>query len=157
MTEKVPLSLTVNGKPHQAMVEPRMLLVDFLRHELGLTGTHVGCEQGVCGACTIQIDGHTARSCLHFAIQMQGANLTTIEGLAEEEQLHPIQESFRAHHALQCGYCTPGLLLTTEELLRSEPNPTREQVQAALTNNLCRCTGYVNIIDAVVACSQTEK
>ena len=157
MTEKVPLSVTVNGKPHQAMVEPRMLLVDFLRHELGLTGTHVGCEQGVCGACTIQIDGHTARSCLHFAIQMQGANLTTIEGLAEEEQLHPIQESFRAHHALQCGYCTPGLLLTTEELLRSEPNPTREQVQAALTNNLCRCTGYVNIIDAVVACSQTEK
>lgn len=154
MTEKARVRLTVNGKSYERLVEPRYLLVDFLRHELGLTGTHIGCEHGVCGACTVLIDGQTARSCLHFAVALDGAEITTVEGLADHADLHPIQEAFRQNHALQCGFCTPGFLMTTLEFLRREPEPTEEAARVALTNNICRCTGYVNIINGVLDASR---
>ena len=128
-----------------------MLLVDFLRHELGMTGTHIGCEHGVCGACTILLDGRTARSCLHFAVAVDGSEIDTVEGVASQDLLHPIQEAFHQHHALQCGYCTPGFLMTTIELLKQNPNPDEAAIRRALTNNICRCTGYTNIIKAVAA------
>lgn len=153
MTERLPISLTVNGKLYNRSVEPRYLLADFLRHELRLTGTHVGCEQGVCGACTVLIDGHSARSCLHFAVSLDGASITTVEGLAGLGDLHPIQQAFRRNHALQCGYCTPGFLMTTVELLAANHAPTEEEARAALTNNVCRCTGYNNIVKAVLEAS----
>ncbi len=150
MTKRVDVSLTVNGKRYNRTVEPRYLLADFLRHELRLTGTHIGCEQGVCGACTVLIDGRSARSCLHFAISLNGASITTVEGLAGLGDLHPIQEAFRRNHALQCGYCTPGFLMTTAELLGTNKMPTEEEARLALTNNICRCTGYNNIVKAVL-------
>ena len=151
MVNKAEVTLTVNGRKRSATVEPRMLLVDFLRHELGMTGTHIGCEHGVCGACTVLLDGRTARSCLHFAVAVDGAEIDTVEGIASQDQLHPIQEAFHQHHALQCGYCTPGFLMTTIELLKQNPNPDEAAIRRALTNNICRCTGYTNIIKAVAA------
>ena len=151
MVNKAEVTLTVNGRKRSATVEPRMLLVDFLRHELGMTGTHIGCEHGVCGACTILLDGRTARSCLHFAVAVDGSEVDTVEGVASQDLLHPIQEAFHQHHALQCGYCTPGFLMPTIELLKQNPNPDEAAIRRALTNNICRCTGYTNIIKAVAA------
>ncbi len=150
MTTSRSIRVTVNGQAYAAEVEPRLLLSDFLRDQLGLTGTHVGCEHGVCGACTIQWDGAPVRSCLIFAIQADGADLRTVEGLAPDGGLHPIQEAFRESHGLQCGFCTPGFLMTVEALLRENPNPSEEQVREFLGGNLCRCTGYQNIVDAVL-------
>lgn len=151
MPSKRDVTLTVNGRKRTATVEPRLLLVDFLRHELGMTGTHIGCEHGVCGACTVLLDGETARSCLHFAVAVDGAEIETVEGIAGRDQLHPIQEAFHQHHALQCGYCTPGFLMTTLELLKRNPDPDEAEIRQALTNNICRCTGYTNIVKAVTA------
>jgi aerobic-type carbon monoxide dehydrogenase small subunit (CoxS/CutS family) len=143
--------LTVNGTPREGRCPPRRLLVDFLREDLGLTGTHVGCEHGVCGACTILVNGEAARSCLMLAVQADGAELTTIEGLMKDGALHPLQEAFREHHALQCGFCTPGMLLTALDLLRTNPDPTEAQVREGLSAVLCRCTGYHGIVKAVQA------
>lgn len=155
MNKRVEVRIVVNGKAYTRLVEPRYLLADFLRHEIGLTGTHVGCEHGVCGACTVLINGQSARSCLHFAVALDGAEITTVEGLADGDGLHPIQEAFRRNHALQCGFCTPGFLMTTIEFLRAHPEPTEEAVRNALTNNICRCTGYMNIVKAVLEASRT--
>ena len=150
MPEKVEVSVTVNGRRYSRTVEPRLLLSDFLRHELRLTGTHVGCEHGVCGACTVLIDQQPARSCLMLAVQADGAEIMTVEGLAPSpDTLHPIQEAFWEAHGLQCGFCTPGFLMTSVALLRDTPRPTEEQIRVALSGNLCRCTGYQNIVNAV--------
>jgi carbon-monoxide dehydrogenase small subunit len=149
--ETVSVAATVNGKSIEASVEPRLLLVDFLRHHLGLTGTHVGCAHGVCGACTILLDGRLARSCLMFAAQADGAEVATVESLAQDDGLSPLQEAFRRHHALQCGYCTPGILMTMTFLLRETPDPDADTVRMVLSGNLCRCTGYGNIVRAVLA------
>ena len=143
------IKVTVNGKKYEREVEPRMLLVDFLRHELGLTGTHVGCEHGVCGACTVILNGDSIRSCLSFAIQVDEANIETIEGLGTIDDLHPLQQSFQKHHALQCGFCTPGMLMTGVDLLRKNPIATDEEIRAGLSGNLCRCTGYEHIVQAI--------
>ena len=148
------ISLTVNGKPYAAPAEPRKLLSDFIREDLGLTGTHVGCEHGVCGACTILLDGQPVRSCLLFAVQADGAELLTVEGLARGEELHPIQEAFWEAHGLQCGFCTPGFLITTLAFLREQPAPDERQIREALSGNLCRCTGYQNIVKAVQIASE---
>jgi carbon-monoxide dehydrogenase small subunit len=150
MTQIFPVTVTVNEKVYRREVEPRLLLSDFLRHELGLTGTHVGCEHGVCGACTILFDGESARSCLMFAVQANGHSITTVEGLAKSaDQLHPLQESFWEAHGLQCGYCTPGILMSLIPFLKQNPNPTEDEIRHALSGNLCRCTGYQHIVDAV--------
>ena len=142
--------LRVNGVEHRGFAEPRVTLVDFLRDELGLTGTHVGCEHGVCGACTILLDGRTVRSCLMLAVQAEGHELRTVEGLAPAgEPLHPIQEAFSEKHGLQCGFCTPGFLMSVEELLRDDPDPSEETIRSRLSGNICRCTGYQNIVEAV--------
>jgi aerobic-type carbon monoxide dehydrogenase small subunit (CoxS/CutS family) len=143
------VELTVNGRRVAAAVEPRLLLSDFLRHELGLTGTHVGCEHGVCGACTVRLDGSAVRSCLLLAVQADGASVETVEGLAGGGPLTPLQEAFRRHHALQCGFCTPGILLAAQELLE-RGRPTREQVVDLLSGQLCRCTGYAPIVEAIL-------
>ncbi|MFQ5471907.1 MAG: (2Fe-2S)-binding protein [Dehalococcoidia bacterium] len=143
------VSVTVNGVKYESSVEPRTTLVDFLRVELGLTGTHVGCEHGVCGACTILVDGKSVRSCIMLAVQADGAELTTVEGLGVDGQLHPIQEAFRETHGLQCGFCTPGFLMTIFELLEENPNPGDDEINDALGGNLCRCTGYESIVEAV--------
>jgi carbon-monoxide dehydrogenase small subunit len=140
----------VNGRAYQRAVEPRLLLSDFLRHELRLTGTHVGCEHGVCGACTVLVDDQLARSCLMLAIQADGARVTTVEGLAMADSgLHPVQQAFWDAHGLQCGFCTSGMLITTVALLRENPRPSDAEIRAALSGNLCRCTGYQNIVKAV--------
>jgi aerobic carbon-monoxide dehydrogenase small subunit len=144
------LTLRVNGEEHLVDVEPRRLLADVLREDLGLTGTHLGCEQGACGACTVLLDGCAVRSCLLFAVQADGAEVTTVEGLASGGELHPLQEAFRDHHALQCGFCTPGMLLAALELLARDPAPTAEVVREELSGNICRCTGYRPIVDAVL-------
>ncbi len=145
------VSVTINGKEYQRDVEARLLLSDFLRHELGLTGTHVGCEHGVCGACTILLDGLPVRSCLLFAVQVNGRNLMTVEGLAEsQDNLHPLQEAFHEAHGLQCGFCTPGFLMTILPFLEENPHPTETEVREAISGNLCRCTGYQHIVDAVL-------
>ena len=145
------IAVEINGSTYEGDVEPRTLLSDFLRHELGLTGTHVGCEHGVCGACTVQIDGETVRSCLMLAAQANGRSVLTVEGLARDgEPLHPLQEAFHERHALQCGFCTPGFLLSAEALLRERPEPTEREVREALAGNLCRCTGYEAIVEAVL-------
>ncbi len=142
--------LKVNGEWLRASAEPRLLLSDFLRHELGLTGTNVGCEHGVCGACTVRIDGEIARSCITFAVQVDGAEIETVEGLAREDgELHPIQAAFQAEHGLQCGYCTPGMLLTAQQLLEENPDPSVEEIREYLSGNVCRCTGYQGIVRAV--------
>ena len=145
----VPRSVTVNGVKHEAMVEPRALLVYFLREHLGLTGTHVGCDTSQCGACTVQLNGRAVKSCTILAVQANGTEITTIEGLAREGALHPVQEGFREKHGLQCGYCTPGMIMTAVHLLETNPNPTEEEIRHALEGNLCRCTGYVNIVESI--------
>lgn len=158
MTQTLPVTVTVNEKAYQRQVEPRMLLSDFLRHELGLTGTHVGCEHGVCGACTILFDGESARSCLMFAIQADGHQITTVEGLAQsDDNLHPIQQAFWEAHGLQCGYCTPGILMTLVPFLKQNPDPSEEEIRHALSGNLCRCTGYQHIVDAVRLAAEKMK
>ena len=150
MTQSLSITITVNEKEYKREVEPRLLLSDFLRHELGLTGTHVGCEHGVCGACTILFDGESMRSCLIFAVQADGHTITTVEGLAKDkDDLHPIQQAFWEAHGLQCGYCTPGILMTLVPFLKQNPNPTEDEIRHALSGNLCRCTGYQHIVDAV--------
>jgi aerobic-type carbon monoxide dehydrogenase small subunit (CoxS/CutS family) len=143
--------LVVNGEERRGLAEPRTLLSDFLRHELGLTGTHVGCEQGVCGACTVRVDGALARSCLLFAVQAQGARVETVEGLADGDELHPVQQAYHEQHGLQCGYCTPGLLLTTIDLLERNADPSEDEIRDYLAGNVCRCTGYVGVVAAVRA------
>ncbi|MAT99864.1 MAG: (2Fe-2S)-binding protein [Anaerolineaceae bacterium] len=148
--EMINIALSINGKTYEKEVEPRMLLSDFLRHELGLTGTHVGCEQGVCGACTVLFDGEPVRSCLMFAVQARGHELTTVEGLTESQaDLHPIQEAFWEAHGLQCGFCTPGFLMTLVPFVEAHPNPTEAEIREAISGNLCRCTGYQHIVQAV--------
>ena len=150
MTEKVSVTLSVNGQSYTREVEPRMLLSDFLRYELGLTGTPVGCEQGVCGACTVLFDGEPVRSCLMFAVQAAGHEIGTVEGLGTPDNLHPIQQAFTDAHGLQCGFCTPGVLMTVVPFLKEHPHPTEEEVRHALDGNLCRCTGYKHMVDAVM-------
>jgi len=153
--ERVSLTVTVNGRTYERAVEPRLLLSDFLRHELRLTGTHVGCEHGVCGACTVLVDDEPARSCLMLAVQADGARITTVEGLAESaDTLHPMQQAFWDTHALQCGFCTSGMLISSIALLREHRNPTDEDIRSALSGNLCRCTGYQNIVKAVKLAAQ---
>lgn len=145
-----PISLTVNGKTYERQVEPRLLLADFLRHELGLSGTHVGCEHGVCGACTILLDGEAVRSCILFAVQANGHSITTVEGLATSlTELHPLQQAFHEAHGLQCGFCTPGFLMTLVPFLQENPTPTEAEIREAISGNLCRCTGYQHIVEAV--------
>jgi aerobic carbon-monoxide dehydrogenase small subunit len=151
MTDLHTITLTINGSPYERSVDARTLLADFLRDGLGLTGTHVGCEQGVCGACTVLIDGDSMRSCLMFAVQADGASIQTVEGLGTGEAMHPLQEAFRKHHALQCGFCTPGMLMTSIDLLAKHPHADEAQVREQLSGNLCRCTGYQHIVDAVRA------
>jgi carbon-monoxide dehydrogenase small subunit len=143
------ITLTVNGRSQPVTVEPRKLLVDVIREDLGLTGTHIGCEHGVCGTCTVLFNGQSVRSCLMFAVQADGAEIMTVEGLSRGEGLHPLQEAFREAQGLQCGFCTPGMLLISYELLRRNPSPTEEQIRQAIAANLCRCTGYQGIVEAV--------
>lgn len=145
----ISVEVTVNGRAYREEVEPRLLLSDFLRHTIGLTGTHVGCEHGVCGACTIRLDGAAVRSCLLLAVQADGTAIETVEGLAANGELHPLQEAFREHHALQCGFCTAGILMGASDLLERETTPTREQIVDMLSGHLCRCTGYEPIVDAI--------
>src|SRR5437660_8295394 len=150
MPERHPIRVTVNGTDHERSIEPRLLLSDFLRHELRLTGTHVGCEHGVCGACTVMVDDEPARSCLMLAVQADGSRIITVEGLADSSgELHPVQQAFWDAHGLQCGFCTSGMMITTVALLRENPRPTDAEIRAALSGNLCRCTGYQNIVKAV--------
>ena len=151
MAESRNIAVTVNGKRHEQRVEVRLTLADFLRQQLGLTGTHLGCEHGVCGACTVLLDGQSARSCLLLAVQANGHELATVEGLAPKpDALHPLQEAFRDNHGLQCGFCTPGILMTLVEFLRDHPDPTEDEVRVAISGNLCRCTGYQGIVAAAL-------
>ena len=143
------VAVTVNGRRYEREVEPRRLLSDFIREDLRLTGTHVGCEHGVCGTCTVLMNGRTARSCLTFAVQAHEAEITTVEALGTPVDMHPLQEAFWEHHGLQCGFCTPAMLLTAKELLDANPSPSREEIQEAVSSNLCRCTGYQTIVEAV--------
>lgn len=149
MAEKRRIVLRVNGETREGYAEPRRTLADFLRDDLALTGTHIGCEHGVCGACTVWLDDEPVRSCLLFAVQAEGHEITTIEGLSSGDSLHPVQEAFIAHHALQCGFCTPGLIMLAAALVRDQPHLTRDEIRAALAGNICRCTGYQFIVDAV--------
>ncbi len=152
------ITVEVNGARHEREVEPHLLLSDFLRHELDLTGTHVGCEHGVCGACTVLLEGEAVRSCLLLAVQADGRSLRTVESLAPDlEHLHPLQEAFREAHALQCGFCTPGILMTLLPFLAENPDPSEEEIRHALSGNLCRCTGYQNIVEAVKLAAATLK
>ena len=146
---KEQVTVTVNGRQYERIVEPRRLLSDFIREDIGLTGTHVGCEHGICGTCTVLMNGATARSCLTFAVQADGAEITTVEFLGTPTRMHPLQEAFWEHHGLQCGFCTPAMLLTAKELLDANPSPSREEIQEAVSGNLCRCTGYQTIVEAV--------
>ena len=143
------ITVTVNGQEHSLEVEPRLLLAHFLREKLGLTGTHVGCDTTSCGACTVLVDGVPIKSCTHFAVQVDGREVKTVEGLAQGGQLHPLQEGFREEHGLQCGFCTPGMMLVSSALLEENPDPTEEEIRWALSGNICRCTGYQNIVKAV--------
>ena len=151
MADLAPVRLTVNGQAREGHCETRKLLVDFLREDLGLTGTHVGCEHGLCGACTVLVNGEAARSCLMLAVQADGVELLTIEGLSTDGTLHPLQEAFHEHHGLQCGFCTPGMLLTALDLLQTNPRPTEVEIRQGLSAVLCRCTGYQGIVKAVEA------
>jgi carbon-monoxide dehydrogenase small subunit len=155
MSEPVRIRLTVNGEEREAEVEPRLLLVHFLRDRLGLTGTTVGCDTSNCGACTVHLDGEAVKSCTVLAVQADAAEVTTIEGLADGDDLHPLQEAFWNKHALQCGYCTPGMIMAAADLLARNPNPTEEEVRKGLEGNLCRCTGYHNIVQAVLEVAGT--
>jgi carbon-monoxide dehydrogenase small subunit len=154
MSTTVPVRLAVNGETHELQVEPRLLLVHLLRDELGLTGTHVGCDTTNCGACTVHLDGEAVKSCTVLAVQADGAEVTTIEGLGTAEELHPMQEAFWEHHGLQCGYCTPGMIMAAADLLKRNPDPSEEEVRKGLEGNLCRCTGYHNIVKAVLAAAK---
>jgi carbon-monoxide dehydrogenase small subunit len=149
MNDLTSITVNVNGTQYERTVEPRLLLSDFLRHELGLTGTHVGCEHGVCGACTVLLDDQPVRSCLLFAVQANNHRVTTVEALGTPDNLHPIQEAFRDRHGAQCGYCTPGILMSLVPFLQENPDPTEEEIREAISGNLCRCTGYQHIVDAV--------
>ena len=151
MADRRRIALKVNGKAYEREAETRVNLADFLRHELELTGTHVGCEHGVCGACTVLVDGLTARSCLMLAVQAAGTEVTTVEGLGAPDNLHPLQQAFWEHHGLQCGFCTPGMLLTLIDFLRDHPAPSEAEVREAISGNLCRCTGYQSIVEAALA------
>ena len=151
------VSMRVNGEPREHDVEPRLLLVQYLRDMVGLTGTNIGCDTSSCGACTVLIDGESVKSCTMLAAQADGMDLTTIEGLASGEQMHPVQEAFREHHGLQCGYCTPGMVMAAVSLLAEIPNPTEQQVREGLEGNLCRCTGYHNIVESVLAAADQMK
>jgi len=146
---KKTINVTVNGVTHQNEIEPRMLLVQYIRDVLNLTGTHVGCETSLCGACTVMVDGHAVKSCTMLAAQADGSTVTTIEGLAQGGELHPVQSGFWEHHGLQCGYCTPGMIMTAVQLLETNANPTDAEIKHALEGNLCRCTGYVNIVESI--------
>ena len=154
MADERVVGLRVNGRERNALAEPRTLLSDFLRHALGLTGTHVGCEHGACGACTVLVDGRPALSCLVLAVQAEGAELLTVEGLAGEDGLHPIQQAFRERHGLQCGFCTPGMLIAVKALLDEVPDPSDDEIRDYLAGNVCRCTGYVGIVEAVHLAAQ---
>ncbi len=155
MSARREVRLTVNGQDRVGLAEPRMLLVHFLREQLRLTGTHIGCDTGHCGACTVLIDGRSVKSCMKFAVQVEGRSITTIEGLERFGQLHPLQMAFREHHGLQCGYCTPGMILSALYLLEHDPSPSEEAIRSAISGNLCRCTGYVNIVKAIQAAAKT--
>jgi len=158
MTDLITVNVRVNGVDYQRQVEPRLLLSDFIRHDLNLTGTHVGCEHGVCGSCTILFDGQPIRSCLLFAVQADGHNILTVEGLAPDpDHLHPIQEAFHEAHALQCGFCTPGFVMTLKPFLEENENPSDEEIREAISGNLCRCTGYDHIVDAVHIAAEKMK
>ncbi len=158
MIENQRVHLTVNGKQYEREVEPRLLLSDFIRHDLGLSGTHVGCEHGVCGACTLLFDGQPVRSCLLLAVQTNGHTLQTVEGLAPSPaELHPLQQAFQEAHGLQCGFCTPGILMTLVVFLQENPNPSEAEVREAISGNLCRCTGYQNIVEAALLAAQNLK
>lgn len=146
---KVPVSITVNGKQYDKMVEPRMLLVYFLREELALTGTHIGCDTSSCGSCTIHLDGKALKSCTMLAVQANGKSVTTIEGMADGENLHPLQEGFHMEHGLQCGFCTPGMIMCAADILKNNPNPSEEEIRHGLEGNFCRCTGYHNIVKSI--------
>jgi carbon-monoxide dehydrogenase small subunit len=156
MATPVRVTMTVNGAPRTAEVEPRLLLVHYLRDHLGLTGTHVGCDTSNCGACTVHLDGDAVKSCTVLAVQAEGAEVTTIEGIGSEGALHPVQEGFWEHHGLQCGYCTPGMIMAGADLLAKNPDPSEEEVREALAGNLCRCTGYHNIVKAVMSAAKAE-
>ena len=156
MDDLVEIALTVNGKAYRGRCEPRKLLVDFIREDLGLTGTHAGCEHGICGSCTILFNGQAARSCTTLAVQADGAELKTIEGLASDGHFHPLQQAFHDHHGLQCGFCTPGMLMTALDFLNTVPHPTEEQIRNAMSAVLCRCTGYDGIVKAVAAAAKSE-
>lgn len=153
--KKVAVNLTVNGRQREALVQPRMLLSDFVRQVLELPGTHVGCEHGVCGSCNVIVDGKAVRSCLMFAVQVEGSQITTVEGFAVDGELHPIQTAFWEEHGLQCGFCTPGMLATAKELLDSNSDPTDDEIREAISGNLCRCTGYEFIINAIRSAAKT--
>jgi len=154
MSKLYPIKVNVNGTIYERDVDARMLLSDFIRHELRLTGTHVGCEHGVCGACTVLFDGKPVRSCLMFAVQANNHEVRTVEGLGDKDHLHPIQEAFREKHGLQCGFCTPGFLMTVTAFLEENPHPSREEIREAISGNICRCTGYEFIIDSVELAAQ---
>jgi aerobic carbon-monoxide dehydrogenase small subunit len=156
MAEPVRVEVTVNGEAHTAEVQPRLLLVHFLRDELGLTGTHVGCDTSNCGACTVHVDGESVKSCTLLAVQVDGSFVTTIEGMGDEDALHPLQEAFWANHGLQCGYCTPGMIMAAADLLERNPDPSEQEIREGLSGNLCRCTGYHNIVKAVKAAAQAR-
>lgn len=151
------VAMTVNGKQVGGEVEPRTLLVEFIRYQLGLTGTHVGCDTSQCGCCVVHVNGASVKSCTMLAIQAEGASVTTIEGMAHGEVLHPIQEAFREHHGLQCGFCTPGMIMSAADLLQTNPSPSERQVREWLEGNLCRCTGYHNIVKAILAAAETMR
>jgi carbon-monoxide dehydrogenase small subunit len=157
MARPVRVSLTVNGVPRTQEVEPRLLLVHLIREHLGLTGTHVGCDTSNCGACTVHLNGEAVKSCTILAVQADGADVTTIEGLGSEGALHPMQEAFWEHHGLQCGYCTPGMIMAGADLIARNPDPTEEEVREALAGNLCRCTGYHNIVKAVLSAARASR
>ncbi len=154
MASRVPITVTVNGQLHAGDVEPRQLLVHFLRESLGLTGTHVGCDTSNCGACTVHLNGDAVKSCTVLAVQADGEEVTTIEGIGSEGDLHPMQEAFWEHHGLQCGYCTPGMIMAGADLIAKNPDPSEEEVREALAGNLCRCTGYHNIVKAVLSAAK---
>ena len=155
--QQVMIEITVNNQTYRRQIDPRMLLVEFIREETGLTGTHIGCDTSYCGACTVELDGEPVKSCTMFAVQADGAKVTTVEGLEKDGQLHPLQKSFSEHHALQCGYCTPGMLMSSHALLEQNPNADRKAIRKALAGNVCRCTGYQNIIKAVEAVAGSAK
>ena len=157
MLDKTDITLTINGRDYPIRVEPRRTLVDAIRDDCGQTGTHIGCEHGICGACTILFNGEAARSCLMFAVQAEGAELLTVEGLAKGDEWHPLQQAFHEHHALQCGYCTPGMLIAALDFLATNPSPTEDEIREGISSVLCRCTGYVNIVKAVAAAAEVMR